>query len=115
MSVAYDADGKPLTQTAYMEILRQNFDAGLKLMKQKNADYAVADDPFRNFRGSALIGLTPAHAILLRMSDKLARIGNLLGKSAAEVPDETLEDSVLDIQNYSNILLTWLQTEGKRK
>lgn len=101
-----------LTNDEFFDQLENNFEEGLDLMRRKNADYAGTADPFRNFRGSEAIGLTPGLAIYVRMSDKMARTALLLTKPA-DVKDETITDTILDLMNYSNILLTWLQTEGK--
>lgn len=90
--------------------MEKNFRAGLKLVEAKNTDYASGNDPFKNFRAAEMLGMTLEQGILLRMSDKMARIGNLL-KSEQKVTDESIEDTLLDLMNYANILLSYQQSK----
>ena len=66
----------------------------LDLMKRKNADYASADDPFRNFR------MYGRQGIEVRMSDKLARLRSLRENGKVACEDETMLDTITDIINY---------------
>jgi hypothetical protein len=82
-----------------------------RIVKAKNQDYANGD-AFKNFKSCENLGLCSAEkGILIRMSDKMARISNLLDREA-EVHDEKIEDTLLDLANYSIILL--LLIESKR-
>jgi hypothetical protein len=65
------------------------------LMVKKNHDYGANSDPFRNFRTFGSLG------ILVRMSDKLARLHSYLENGKLKVEDETVRDTLLDIINYS--------------
>lgn len=95
-----------MTTPDFLATLQSNYDNGMKLIKAKNHDYAKGSDPFSNFRMSELIGVPVHQAILMRMCDKMARISNLWGKEA-QVSDESIEDSILDLCNYGNILLAY--------
>lgn len=79
----------------------------LDLIKKKNADYAWDEDPFKNFKlvESAWI-TTVERGMLVRMSDKFQRISNLID-SEATVKDESIEDTLLDLANYSLLLLAY--------
>jgi hypothetical protein len=104
-----------LTNEAYFTQLEKNFADGLALMRAKNADYAGSIDPFGNFRLAPMAaGVSIAQGMLVRMSDKMARTAQLLKQKgyAGKVKDETIHETVRDLMNYSNILLTWLQSEG---
>jgi hypothetical protein len=70
----------------------------LELMKKKNQDYATGNDPFRNFRTFGELG------ILVRMSDKIARLRTFLERGEFSVTDESCRDSILDLINYSVLL-----------
>ena len=94
----------------FIKQLQQNFDTGLELIRSKNLDYGSEVDPFKNFRMAQLVGVSVERAILVRVSDKLARISNLLDKEAA-VKDETIDDTLIDSINYLNILLVYLQSK----
>jgi len=94
-----------------------NYDAIVKkaksLCNNKNIDYAQQEDPFSNFEMVESLKICDVPTgILVRISDKLARIANLLrrnGKMA--VKDERLEDTLLDLINYSIILLSYYTYE----
>lgn len=85
-----------------------NHKIGFDLIKSKNTDYAATQDPFKNFRAAEMFGMTVEQGILLRMSDKMSRIANLL-ESEPKVKEESIEDALLDLMNYTNILLTYRQ------
>ena len=90
-----------------------NYDAIVKkaksLCNNKNIDYAQQNEPFSNFEMVEALKICDVPTgILVRISDKLARIANLLrrnGKMA--VKDERLEDTLLDLINYSIILTSY--------
>jgi DNA-binding transcriptional MerR regulator len=69
----------------------------LDTMTRKNADYATEADVFRNFRTFGGLG------ILVRMSDKLARLRNFEEKAEFSVSDESLRDTIEDLINYAVI------------
>ena len=64
------------------------------LMQDKNHDYADSSDPFSNFRSFGALG------ILVRLSDKLARLRSYESKGELRVKSESLEDTVIDVINY---------------
>jgi len=94
----------------YINELRDNFEKALEIMISKNKDYAGKDDPFKNFEMSSIVGVTPERAILVRVTDKISRISNLLDKSN-DVSDEKITDTVLDCINYLNILKVYLENK----
>jgi hypothetical protein len=83
-------------------------DKARELMANKNHDYASTADPFRNFRRHGLQG------ILVRLSDKLARLESFVENGTLHVKDETILDTLLDIQNYS-ILFYGYYEDTKQK
>lgn len=87
----------------FIENVEATFKKGVEIIKQKNADYANSDNPFRNFESADVVGLTVERAILVRVLDKLSRVSNLLDKPAS-VADESLEDTLVDMINYTAIL-----------
>lgn len=95
-----------MNRQEFLDTLIANYAKGIDLIKAKNADYATGDDPFANFRMSSLVGIPVERAILMRMCDKMARMSNLWDKEA-QVTDESIEDTILDLCNYANILLAY--------
>lgn len=76
------------------------------LMKLKNADYATSSDPFRNFRTFEELG------ILVRMSDKLARLRSFCETKQLAVKSEGVRDTILDLINYAVLLHGYLVDSG---
>jgi len=91
----------------FIKQLEFNFKKGIELIKAKNKDYAKDDDPFKNFKMSEMVGVPISRAILVRITDKLSRIDNLLDKEET-VKNEKIEDTIIDCMNYLNILLVYL-------
>jgi hypothetical protein len=83
--------------------MRRRFLRCIATASKKNRDYAGDADPFSNFRMSAMVGVDPKRAILVRITDKLSRISRLLDHEAA-VADESIQDSIDDAVNYLAIL-----------
>jgi hypothetical protein len=93
-----------------LESLQKTFSSCLEIAKKKNADYATGEDPFKNLRSSEIIGVAPEKAILVRMMDKMSRISNLLNKPPAVV-DESIQDTLMDLCNYSALLIALLESK----
>ena len=66
---------------------------GLELFKKKNADYG---DSFIVY---GLIG------ILIRLQDKINRLVTITNANVSLVKNESLRDTLLDLQNYSTLAL----------
>jgi Nucleotide modification associated domain 1 len=71
-----------------------------ELQDRKGQDYGENKDGLKNLRRKGVAG------IVARMGDKLSRIENLTepGRQVA-VMEETLEDTLLDLANYSLLLI----------
>jgi hypothetical protein len=81
---------KEITETAF------------SIMERKNKDYASEDDPYLNFRAAENFGIHPVKGIVLRTSDKLARISNFVDNG--NLQNESVYDSILDIINYAVLM-----------
>ena len=79
------------------------------LMKSKNVDYATETDIFRNFRMFGELG------ILVRMSDKLARLRSILENGRVAVSDESIQDTLSDLINYSVIFAGYIGEKQSTK
>lgn len=78
-------------------------DRGFELMKKKNHDYSKADPLGNFFVAEALQACTAENGIIVRMSDKLSRLVSILEKGT-QVESESVEDTIVDIINYSVLL-----------
>ena len=68
---------------------------GYELFEKKNNDYGNAFELFGNL------------GILIRIIDKLSRLENLLKINDSKI-DESIEDTIIDIQNYTILCLILL-------
>lgn len=94
--------------------MRETFDRCLAISVAKNQDYASSAEPFKNFKRAEIAGVSVEQGILVRLTDKLCRIGSLLDKDAA-VADEKLSDTIEDGINYLAILAAWLDMGAQRE
>lgn len=101
-----------MTQKDFIKKLETGYKKNIEISRQKNSDYAGGDDAFKNFRASEAFGVPVPMAIMVRMSDKMARIGNLL-RQKAKVKDERIEDTLSDLANYAMILKVFLESDRK--
>lgn len=103
-----------MTRDEFLKNLEDTYAECLEIVKKKNQDYAKGDDPFANFRLSELISVPVQIGIMVRIMDKLARIGNLFSKRNAVV-DESIEDSLNDAINYLAILKAYIKDGNLKK
>lgn len=83
----------------------------IQLTKRKNHDYAGDVDAFQNFKMCEALGLCSTEkGMVVRMSDKLQRISNLLDRPNA-VADEKVTDTLMDLAVYAIIALLYLQSK----
>lgn len=91
--------------------MEKKFAAALAIAKAKNSDYTGGKDPFANFRLVESLGICSVEkGILVRMCDKMSRIAALLEKEA-KVKDESIQDTLMDLCNYSAILSNYLDSK----
>lgn len=104
-----------MTQGQFIKEIREIYDDCVSIVERKNNDYAADHDPFKNFRFSELAGVSVEKAIIVRMLDKMSRISNLIenGKEI-KVKDESVEDTLKDLANYSAILISYLRDTKNR-
>ena len=77
--------------------LQEIHDRSLELFKKKNQDYGDA------FAKYGTLG------VLVRISDKLQRFQSITKNQITLVEDEKLEDTLLDLHNYSAMALMLLK------
>lgn len=85
----------------------------------KNKSYGIGD-PLGNLRESERFGIPAWKGTLVRISDKVSRVYNLAAKiDDPEYADafkmENLEDTLIDLANYSLLCLILLKEEKKKK
>ena len=98
-----------------VDFFEQNTAKMITIMKAKNADYTGIKEgdqsPFSNFERVEKLGIaTTEQGFLTRMTDKLCRI-NSLTKQTAQVSDESIQDTLLDLANYSLLFAAFLKSK----
>jgi|GEM_PF-2274877 hypothetical protein len=87
----------------------------IEILKKKNHDYRPNEDPFGNFRLCEVLGVCEVEiGIYTRMLDKMTRIAAILKKKDTAVRDETIEDTLKDLINYSAILLSYIRIKTRK-
>jgi hypothetical protein len=83
------------------------------LISKKNTDYGSTKDFLANFRRAEKLGFKASDAISIRISDKFSRLCTLL-QNDAEVEDETIRDTLLDMAGYCLIMILAMEDEHGR-
>jgi hypothetical protein len=98
----------------YLKEFKKITDKMFEITTLKNKDYSDGENAFRNFMQCESLGICSAEkGILVRMSDKMSRIANLLERDAF-VTNEKIEDTLIDLSVYSIILSIYLKEKAKR-
>ncbi len=101
-----------MTTQQFLEAIEKTYSDGINIIKSKNKDYSTAQNPFRNFEYASYVNVCVEDAIMVRISDKIARIANLMHQEGRAVMDERIEDTILDCINYLAILKTYLESKA---
>jgi hypothetical protein len=89
-----------MTRDEMVSFIQQLGIEEIDLLKRKNADYTGDDpDPFRNFR------MFGPYGILVRMSDKLARLRTFAERGQFMIEEEGVRDTGKDLRNYAGLFL----------
>lgn len=105
-----------MTQEEYLKEFEAITKKMLEITKAKNSDYTgTSGDPFKNFKIVEDAGIcSTEQGFLTRMMDKLARINSFVQKGALEVKDESVEDTLLDLANYSILFRCFLKSKRSK-
>lgn len=109
-----------MTKLEYIEFHKEFCTKMIEITKKKNADYSGAgDDPFNNFRHIGNLVHSDdidvvAIGFLTRMSDKFSRIGSFIANGQLMVKDESVEDTLQDLANYSALFAGFLREAAEK-
>lgn len=86
------------------------------ILSSKNADYTGGTvDPFANFsRVEKMEIASTEQGFLTRMLDKFSRINSFVKQGTLQVKDESIEDTLLDLANYSLLLAAYIKSQKKQ-
>jgi hypothetical protein len=85
-------------------------------MKKKNHDYSgkSGTEPFANFTRAESMGITTTEkGLLVRMLDKMSRLSSFTDSGEFMVEDEKLQDTIIDMINYSILLYAYIQSKSE--
>jgi hypothetical protein len=106
-----------MTRQQFEEAASKIFKNCLAISKSKQNDYCANQDPFDNLRRCEICGVSIEQGIFTRLSDKFSRIGSLIKKMNSQdeqlVKDETLDDTLNDLINYTVLLKIYLIEKSK--
>ena len=98
-----------MTQEQYLIEYKKLTEEMYELTSRKNSDYAGPADAFQNFKLIEALGAASAEqGFVVRMSDKLQRIANLIHREN-RVADEKITDTLQDLAVYSILFLIYLK------
>jgi len=89
----------------FYELLFQMAD----LHSRKNHDYSGEGEPFQDLKAARRMGVDPSLKVALRIQDKEARFENFCKMGTLLVADESVEDTLIDMANFSLIEIILLR------
>jgi hypothetical protein len=93
--------------TAFLSVL----DELRELHRSKAADYGSVGDPLKNIRsGAEFVGIEPWRAAMVRIADKVSRLGT--HNRTGALRHEGVEDTLLDLASYSLLALVLYREYG---
>lgn len=101
-----------MNKKEFKEEFKKTMEEMFAIMEAKNDDYSKTS-AFWNFELVNTLWITSVKKwILVRMCDKIARISTLIDQNE-KVKDESINDTLIDLANYSIILKIYLSSNNK--
>lgn len=102
-----------MTREEYLSFHKAMCDKMTATVVKKNHDYTgESGDPFFNFSRTEFNGIcTTEQGFLVRMNDKFARITTFVQKGVLKVADESVEDTLMDLANYSILMAGYIRSK----
>jgi hypothetical protein len=100
-----------MTRDELLKMHEMICEKGRSLMRKKNADYAGngGNEPFANFTRVEAMGIcSTEQGFLVRMTDKMSRLSSFVESGKLAVENESFEDTIIDIVNYSVLMYAYL-------
>jgi len=98
------------TQADLLKRLEELYANNVEIVRKKNSDYSNVDDPFFNFKVCASLGIPVEIGFIVRITDKISRIKNLINREA-KVTDESLLDACSDLANYAMLFRMYRESK----
>jgi hypothetical protein len=105
-----------MTKDQYFEFLKNRAERRIAVSRAKNADYSAGADPFANFTRVEALGICSVEqGFLVRMVDKMSRISSFVERGELSVKDESVDDTLLDLANYADLLAAYIESQKVTK
>ena len=100
-----------MNQKEFLEYHKKSCEYLIDLTQKKNKDYSGNNDnPFFNYESTEKLNVTSTEkGFLVRMLDKYNRINSFVEQGVLEVKDEKIEDTLLDLANYSIMMSAYIK------
>ena len=99
-----------MTKEDYFKFSEKFFNDCLETSRKKNNDYTGnTGNPFANLESCEVLGIKTEIGILTRMQDKMMRLGSYVSGTQMKVTDETIQDTLQDLANYSSLLAGYIK------
>ena len=102
-----------MTNEEFLKEFKRRTEMMFDVAKTKNSDYAGVkggEDPFANFRIVEHAGIASVETgFLTRMMDKMSRISTFVERGTLNVKDESVEDTLTDLSNYSLLMAIYVK------
>lgn len=109
--------GVAMNKQEYLKLHEEYCKRMVEITRAKNHDYTGSNaDPFANFKAVETSGVcSTEQGFLVRMHDKMARIASFVQKGVLQVKDESVEDTLLDLANYSLLLAGFIKAKKQEE
>lgn len=99
-----------MNQEEWLSFHKASCDSMYEISKSKSNDYSGTENVFNNFMNVERLGITSTEeGFLVRMTDKLARLSQFCKTGVLKVKDESVEDTLLDLCNYSLLMAAYIK------
>lgn len=102
-----------MTDKEFIKYHKDFCDKMHEVVKNKNHDYSgFQESAFANFELVEKMGIASVEqGFLTRITDKIARLNSFIKQGTTKVADEKIEDTLMDLANYSILLAGYLKSK----
>lgn len=102
-----------MNKEQYLAEFKALTDMMYEITKAKNSDYTGdSAQPFKNFTMVETMGFASTEqGFCTRLTDKMMRIAGFVKNGTLQVADEKVEDTLLDMANYSLLFICYLKSK----
>lgn len=101
-----------MNRQEYFVFAKLFFKQCIDIGKKKNSDYCSdSSNPFANFEASQTLGIPTEIGLMTRMMDKMMRVASFMQMGTLQVQDESVQDTLLDLANYSCYLAAYIKSK----